>query len=222
MKNLKYLILFFLLIFSMSAAFTQTKTQAVVDDWTLTASNTVVSSSEIDVSGMFSITIYIQHALTTSGTEQADGVFIVQTASTPAALDEDWGEMFRIPMKTGTPDSEALTATEPATETVIALASTTGLYTNDGSRWMFILDNTIASSEMIKVISAVTNTSITILDGLANEHTTADVVFDIAHSGAYYVDVYQKDRLRIVVDNSLDAGGPAIHWRFSRESTDAN
>ena len=216
----KYLVLFILLgCFSLQA---QTKTQNVVNDWTLLASNSAVASNEIDVSGMFSMTLYIQHALTTTATEQAIGAFIVESASTAAALDEDWSEMFRIPMVTGTPNSEAFTATEPIGETTIALSSTTGLYENDGTRWMFVLDNTIGSSEMVKVVSAVNNTSITILDGLTNEHTSADVMFDIAHSGAYYVDVYQKDRIRITVDNTLDAGGPAVHFRISRESADAN
>jgi len=219
----KYLILLFILLgcFSLQA---QTKTQAVLQDWTLLASNTVVATtSEIDVGGMFSLTLYIQHALTTSGTAQDDGVFIVESASTNAALDEDWAEMFRIPMVTGTPNSEALVDTEPVGETLMDnLVSTTGLYTNDGSRWMFILDNTIASSEMIKVIDASTNQSITLLDGITNEHTSADVIFDVANSSSYFVDVYQKDRIRIVIDNSLDAGGPAIHFRISYEAVTAN
>ena len=220
---MKRLTLLFILLgcFTLQA---QTKTQAVLQDWTLLAQNTVVkTTNEIDVSGMFSLALYIQHAITTSGTAQDDGVFIVQSASTPGSLNEDWAEMFRIPMITGTPNSEALVDTEPAGETLMNnLVSTTGQYTNDGSRWMFILDNTIASSEMIYVIDASANQSITLLDGIANEHTSADVIFDFAHSGAYFVDVYQKDRIRVIIDNSLDNGGTTVHFRISYEGTTAN
>ena len=218
---MKRLTLLFILLgcFTLQA---QTKTQAVLNDWTLLAQNSAVASNEIDTSGMFSLTLYIQHAITTSGTAQDDGVFIIESASSAAALDEDWSEMFRVPMVTGTPNSEALTATEPIGETTITIASTTGNYLNDGLQWMFILDNTIGDSEMIKVVSAVSNTSITILDGLTNEHTTADVIYDFADSRAYYVDVYQKDRIRVTIDNTLDNGGTTVHFRISYEAVTAN
>ena len=93
------------LLFILLGCFTlqsQTKTQAVLNDWTLLAQNSAVASNEINTAGMFSLTLYIQHAITTSGTAQDDGVFIIESASSAAALDEDWSEMFRVPMLTGT------------------------------------------------------------------------------------------------------------------------
>jgi len=221
MRKTTYLIISFILFgcYSLQA---QTKTAAVLDDWTETAQNAVGESSELDVSGMFSLKVYIQHGLTTDATAQDDGVFIFEVASSTASLNEDWSELFRVPMVTGTPNTEALTATEPIGETVIAVASTTGLYTNDGTRWMLLKDNTLASSEMIKVVSAVSNTSITIQDGLTLEHTSADVLWDIAGSDAYFVDVYQEDRFRVIIDNTLDAGGPQVTWRISYTAVTAN
>lgn len=217
----KYLILFILFgCFTLQA---QTKNSLELDDWTETASNTVAQSSELDVSGMFSLKIHIQHALTTDATAQDNGAFIIQVASETGASNEDWHDVMPpLPMVTGTPNTEALTATEPIGETVIAVASTTGLYTNDGARWMLLKDNTLAVSEMIYVVSAVSNTSVTILDGLTAEHTSADVLWDIAASRSYYVDVYQEDRLRIVIDNSLDAGGPQVTWRIRYSEVTAN
>lgn len=216
----KYLILFVLFgCFSLQA---QTKAGFVLDDWTETAQNAVGESSELDVSGMFSIKVYIQHALTTDAVENADGVFIFEGASETGTSNEDWGELYRVPMVTGTPNTEALTATEPIGETVIAVASTTGLYTNDGTRWMLLKDNTLAASEMIKVVSAVSNTSVTIQDGLTAEHTSADVLWDIANSRAYYVDVYQEDRFRVIIDNTLDSGGTQVTWRISYIEVTAN
>jgi len=200
----------------------QTKTAAVLDDWTETAQNAVGESTELDVSGMFSLKLHIQHALTTSGTENADGVFLVQFASETGTSNEDWQTAFKIPMVTGTPNSEALTATEPIGETVIALASTTGLYTNDDVRFMLLKDNTLAASEMVLVVSAVSNTSATIQDGLTAEHTSADTMFDIADSRSYYVDVYQEDRLRVIIDNTRDAGGTQVTWRISYTAVTAN
>lgn len=205
-----------------SNVFAQTKTAAVLDDWSETAQNAVGESTELDVSGMFSLKLHIQHALTTTAVENAEGAFLVQFASETGTSNEDWQTSFLIPMVTGTPDSEALTATEPIGEIVITLASTTGLYTNDNIRWMLLKDNTLAASEMVQVVSAVSNTSITIQDGLTAEHTTADIMWDIANSSSYYVDVYQEDRMRVLVVNNIDAGGTQVTWRISYTAVTAN
>ena len=221
MRKITYLIISFILLwcFDLQA---QTKTAAVLDDWTETAQNAVGESTELDVSGMFSLKLHIQHALTTDAVENADGIFIVEVASEAGSSNEDWSELFRINMVTGTPNTEAMTATEPIGETVIAVASTTGLYTNDGTRWMLLKDNTLAASEIIKVVSAVSNTSVTIQDGLTAEHTSADILWDIADSRSYYVDVYQEDRLRVLIDNTLDSGGTQVTWRLSYTAVTAN
>jgi len=220
MKNLKYLTLFFLLVFSVSA-FAQTKTAAVLTDWTLTAANSVGESTELDVSGMFSLKLHIQHALTTHAVENADGAFLVQFASETGTSNEDWQTAFVIPMVTGTPDTATL-GTEAAGQTVLEVASTTGRYTDDDVQFMFIQDNTLASSEMVVVVSAVSNTSVTIQDGTTNAHTNADFIFDIADSRSYYVDVYQEDRLRVIIDNTRDSGGTTVTWRISYTAVTAN
>jgi len=204
-----------------SNVFAQTKTAAVLTDWTLTAQNAVGESSELDVSGMFSLKLHIQHALTTHGTENADGVFLVQFASETGTSNEDWQTSFIINMVTGTPDTATL-GTEAAGQTVLEVASTTGRYTDDDVQFMFIKDNTLASSEMVIVVSALSNTSVTILDGTTNAHTNADFLFDIADSRSYYVDVYQEDRLRVIIDNTRDAGGTTVTWRISYTAVTAN
>lgn len=191
-----------------------------MDDWTQTASDSVDKSSELDVEGMFGVKIHIQHALTTTAVEQAEGAFLFQF-STKDTGDEDWQTVQIHPMVTGTPNEEALTATEAAGSSIITLASTTGLYTNDDVRWMLILDNVLASSEMVQVVFAVSNTSITILDNTTNAHDTSDKMFDIADSRTYYVDVFSEKRFRVVIDNSRDAGGPQVTWRISSSSMDA-
>lgn len=218
MKNLKCL--FFLLVFSTSA-FAQTKTAAVLNDWTDTAQNAVGESAELDVSGMFSLKLHIQHALTTTAVENADGVFLVQFASETGSSNQDWQTAFLIPMVTGTPNTEAL-GTEAAGQIVLEVTSTTGRYTNDGVQWMFIEDNSLAASEMVLVVSAISNTSVTIQDGTAEAHTSADALWDIADSRSYYVDVYQEDRLRVIIDNTLDSGGTVVTWRISYTAVTAN
>ena len=215
----KYLILFILFgCFSLQA---QTKSAAVLDDWTDTAQNAVGESTELDVSGMFSLKLHIQHALTTDAVENADGVFLVQFASETGSSNEDWQTVFIIPMVTGTPNTEAL-GTEAAGQTVLEVTSTTGRYTNDGVQWMFIEDNSLAASEMVLVVSAVSNTSVTIQDGTSEAHTSADALWDIADSRSYFVDVYQEDRMRVIVDNTLDSGGTVVTWRISYTAVTAN
>ena len=204
-----------------SNTYAQTKTAAVLDDWTDTAQNAVGESTELDVSGMFSLKLHIQHALTTDAVENADGVFLVQLASETTTSNQDWQTAFPISMVTGTPNTEAL-GTEAAGQTVLEVTSTTGLYTNDDVRWMFIEDNSLAASEMVLVVSAVSNTSVTIQDGTSEAHTSADALWDIADSRSYYVDVYQEDRLRVIVDNTRDSGGTVVTWRISYTAVTAN
>ncbi len=217
----KYLILFILFgCFSLQA---QTKNSLELDDWAEAKSDTILQSSELDVSGMFAVKIHIQHALTTTAVEQAKGAFLIQVASETGTSNEDWHTVYPISMVTGTPNTEALVDTEPIGEDLIDnLVSTTGLYTNDGGRWMLLKDNTLALSEMVYVIHAVSNQSVSILDGLTNEHTSADALWDIADSHSYFVDVYQEDRLRIVIDNSLDNGGPQVTFRYRYSEVTAN
>ena len=218
MKNLICLLSILSLATSL---FSQTKTAAVLDDWTDTAQNAVGESTELDVSGMFSLKLHIQHALTTTAVENADGAFLVQFASEITTSDQDWQTAFIIPMVAGTPNTEAL-GTEAAGQTVLEVTSTTGRYTNDDVQWMFIEDNTLSASEMVLVVSAISNTSVTIQDGTAEAHTAADALWDIADSRSYYVDVYQEDRLRVIIDNTRDAGGTVVTWRISYTAVTAN
>ena len=200
----------------------QTKSSSQLDDWSEQAQNSVGESSVFDVSGAFGASIHIQHALGSDGTAHTGGVFYIQGRSNSSG-DEDWHTIVPYPMITGTPNIEAFTATEPASETVIAVASTTGLYDDDGMRWIFVEDNTTASSEICLAVSHSANTSVTILDGLTNEHTTADNLFDIADSRTIIINLIENpvDDLRVVVDNTVDSDGSSVYWRIRTSTLDA-
>jgi hypothetical protein len=97
-----------------------------------------------------------------------------------------------------------LTATEPIGETVMAMASTTNLAVGD---YIYIKDDTdVASSEWHEIVAVATNTSITLMDGLAVEKVANDDVYDQAQRFSIGVDCAGFKRIRAVVVHQAATG----------------
>lgn len=124
------------------------------------------------------------------------GRFIVQVSAASSG-DEDWVDVAEFPIaETGTPATEAMTATEPQGETVLAVASTTDFAALDD---IYIQDaGTLADSEWAKIQEIVTDTSITITDGLTTEKDSSDVIFGSAQRFALWLDLTAVGRLRVI------------------------
>jgi len=206
---MKRLILFTLIsLLASTANAALTKSVAAVDEWAEIAQNAVREGATTDVSGCYAATLHIDIALT-SATAHTGTRIVVQVSSEESG-DEGWTDLSEFVGPIGTADAEALTATEPVAETVIACASTTGLYDDDGSRWIFIEDNTVANSELIYVVSHSANASVTAQDGLANEHDTSDTMYDIAKR--YIITLpMTANRVRVIYDNTYDSDGATVH-----------
>ena len=125
-----------------------------------------------------SVNIIIQGSIETSGNDWFD--IMRFSGSTTAAVDDVFGE------------------NEAIGETVIALASTTG-YTV--GRLVYIKDATsIATSEWGEVVKIVTNTSITLMDGLiVAKVATDDIVYSQAERFSVCVDCSGLKRIRACV-----------------------
>lgn len=126
------------------------------------------------------------------------GKFLVQVR--PDAGDgtatEHWITVREFLTKDGTPDTEAMTATEPVAETVMACASTTGFVIEDE---LYIRDTgTLADSEWCKARIITTNTSITLVDGLTNQKDNADIIFNDASKFICVLDLNGIESFRIV------------------------
>jgi len=188
----------------------KTTTTTLLQEWTQVAAQAIVHSGEAAIDAAYDNWLHLQVGLD-SATPHAGTKFVVQVSSA-AEGDEDWHELFPLPILcVGTAAAEALAATEPQGETVIAVADTTG-FTTYGI-FLFLKDNVIADSEIVEQKSHVANTSITLLDGLTNEHTAADALWNIADSRAWLIGGGCGKRVRVVVDNNYDSGASTFCYR---------
>ena len=102
-----------------------------------------------------------------------------QSASPPA---DSWFKVvsFKATDPGAAPATEAMTATEPVAEVVMAVASTTGFAAGDE---IYIRDTTTeADSEWHQVDKIVANTSIDIVEGLVTQKDSADVIWGSAQA----------------------------------------
>jgi len=185
-----------------------TKSVVAVDEWAEVSQNAVREGTESDVSGCYATTLHIGYALS-SETAHTGSVIRVQ-GSSESSGDEGWFTITSFITKIGTANTEALAGSESATATVLEVASTTGLYDDDETRWIFIEDNTVANSELCLLVSHSANTSVTVQDGITNAHDTSDYLFDIADSISISIPM-TVSRIRVIYDNTYDSDGATIH-----------
>jgi len=205
---MKRLILILLLLLSTPASAALTKAVAAVDEWANIAQNTVREGATTDTSAMYQAMLHIDVALTS--TTAHTGTKIDVQVSSATSGDEDWTTLTSFISITGTAASEAM-GTEAAAQTVLEVASTTG-FEADEARWIFILDNTVADSEMIYQVSHVSNTSITCQDGITNAHTSADVLWNVAQTLTVTLPS-TANRVRVIYDNTYDSNGSSLHTK---------
>jgi len=106
----------------------------------------------------------------------ATGVGVLVMGSHAASGDDAWFDL--TPPFIGTTvvaETEAMTATEPVGETVLACASTTNFAVLDT---VYVQDSgVLANSEWHRVVRIVANVSVDIAYGLANEKDNADILW---------------------------------------------
>lgn len=151
------------------------------------------------------------------------GAFLVQVRykaqGTTGA--EDWITIAEFTAKGTTPDTEAMTATEPVGETSLACASTTGFAARD---CLYIQDTgTLADSEWAELRTLVTNTSFTLMDGLTNQKDSADVVWNDASKWVLGIDLrpYQEIRVIWTHEGATGANGHVMAYLVTHDSDTA-
>lgn len=166
-----------------------------------------VKGSAQDVSTKFAVTIIMFHAIVEAVANTNPGTFYVQMSAS-ASGDEDWVTTHKFTATDGTPDTEAMTATEPGGETVLAVASTTGFVAEDQ---LYIQDTgTFTDSEWALCQEIVTNTSINLVDGLTNGKDSSDVIWNDAEIFVCNLDVMAVTRLRVIFIHE-GATGANVH-----------
>lgn len=176
-----------------------------------------VQGSDLDVSAMDTVGVTCFHASVEATANTNGGKFLVQGANT-ASGDEDWCTLIEFEAQATTADTEAMTATEPAAETVLAVAATAGFAADD---ILYIQDTgTVADSEWARCQEIVTNTSINLVDGLTNEKDSSDVIWNDAEIWFVSLDVRGLARIRVVFQHE-GATGANCHVKALGTSADA-
>ncbi len=202
----KRLAIFFILILSNLVYSQTTKTVALVDEWAEVAQNAVREGTTVSIATGYDAILHINIALSTE-TAHTGTKIEIQISSTTSG-DEAWTTLTSFIGPTGTANSEVTSGTETPGSTVIECASTTG-YVADETRWIFFEHTTPANSELALLVSAVTNTSVTLQDGITNDQT-AGTMFNIAQS--YVINLpFSTNRVRIIYDNTFDVDGSTVH-----------
>jgi hypothetical protein len=159
---------------------------------------TTIVGSAISCLTKRAATIFLYHGYVEAAADTNPGKFLVQVR--PDAGDgsatEHWITAVELAVKGTTPDTEAMTATEPIAETVLAVASTAGFVVEDE---LYIQDTTtLADSEWAKAKKVVSNTSIDLVDGLTVAKDSADVIWNDASKFIVSLDLNGIESFRVV------------------------
>ena len=180
----------------MASTITLTKTQgtSVLTHQAVTHPATVKGSAQA-VTTKMAITITMYHSSIEATANTNAGTFHVQYSAASSG-DEDWADVGKFTAGATTASTEAMTATEAAAETVLAVASTTGFVAGDK---LYIQDaGTLADSEWGRCEQIVTDTSIDLVDGLTNGKDSSDVIWNDADIFYFADEVQAKGRVRVI------------------------
>ena len=179
---------------------TATKTDSVVALAHQVATHpTTIVGSAIDCRTKMAVSIFLYHGYVEAAADTNPGEWLVQVR--PDAGDgtdtENWVTIPAGVTAAGTtPDTEAMTATEPGGETVLAVASTTGFAAKDE---LYIQDTTtLEDSEWATCRTFASNASITLIDGLTTAKDSADVIWNDATKVVVELDLKNVESFRVV------------------------
>ena len=175
---------------------------AILAHTAITHPDTVVGSAQ-DVSaktGMALIIVF--HSSVEAAANTNSGIFLIQVSGS-ASGNEDWATIAQIATTVSTADTEAMTATEPIGETVLAVASTTGFVQSD---YLYIQNTTLADSEWGRCQEIVANTSINLIDGLTNQQTNTSVIWNDCDVIPVQIDLTGVTRIRVVFQHEGATG----------------
>ena len=181
-------------------------TQAAVVDLlshALVSADSISVGAASDVAGLVSASVYFWHAWV-QATSIDRGVDYYLQGTPEAAGNRDWVTLAKFTTGTETANEEALEATEPVSETVMAVALTTG-FTTFGDL-IYIKDGSVVTdSEWHQIRDFVTDTSVTLFDGLAVGKTSSDSLFSHAERFvAHLNNLAGLSRVRAIAHNHDD------------------
>ena len=201
-----------------------TQAGSSVDVWALIAQNAVREGAAVDVSDAFASTLHVDLAL--GNTTAHTGTRMLVQISSAAADDEFWTTVYDSIWLVGTANTE-IVLDNPLTASAVQVhvADLTGFTVATGGTLLaFMLDNTEANSELVRITSTSVETGndhINILDGVKREHAvTTTVLSNIAAQATFDLPLGTL-RARVIVDNLYDADGATVYSRTRITKTTA-
>ncbi|MEP7197245.1 MAG: hypothetical protein ABI851_12055 [Saprospiraceae bacterium] len=179
------------------ATFTKTIQTALASLQNIAAS-TVVVGSAFDFGTKLGGIIGVRFGRR-SATASSAGCNIRLECSFHASLDNSWYPFAVLTTSFALVESEAVTGTVASGQKVITVASTTNLIAGG---IIFISNGTAGNSEWARIVSVVTNTSVTIEDNLVNAQTSSTIYAGAEIFNGINVPDGCK-RIRAVIDGSL-------------------
>jgi hypothetical protein len=188
------------------AALTKTTALDGIDAWQSLAVATVAVGNSEDISLSYSTVVYVEVAYTHANAQA--GVELVIEAS--PLTGDDWTVVWTGTTTGATPNLDDLNEGGGASagDTTITLTDTTGNYDNNFSLF-FVVDTTVAESEVLRVKSEAANV-VTLCQDLKYNHVDAEVTTDEVYQKAVSIP-FPASYVRVLVNNS-DADA-TIHWR---------
>lgn len=183
------------------ATIVKTQGTAVLTHQAITHPDTVKGSAQ-DVSTKLAATIVMWHSSVEATANTNPGSFYVQVSASSSG-DEDWATVAQFTVNATTADTEAMTATEPIAETVMAVASTTGFVAGD---LLYLQNSTVGNGEWAQCQEIVSNTSINLIDGLTNQQTSSSTIWNDANVFTCQLDLTAVGRLRVVFQHEGATG----------------
>lgn len=187
-----------------------------VDVWALIAQNTVREGAAVDLSDSYGSVLHIDAALGTAAAHIGSKILV--QVSSAAADDEFWTTIHDFVALVGTNEIEPLITDDPlaAGSTHLHVASTTNYevgLADGGTILAFVLDNTVANSELVRIVSCVNDASLDILDGTKRNHTLNTSVLSCI-TATFAIELPMGTlRARVVVDNTYDINGCTVYSR---------
>ncbi len=179
------------------ATFTKTVQADLLSLQSVAASSVAVGTA-FDMSTKLGGLIHVRFGRR-SATAAGAGVNIRLESSMASSGNNTWFPFALMTSAFAACEAEAVSGTVAAAATVITVASTTNLAAGDV---IYIDNGTIANSEWARIKSIVTNTSVTIEDGLVNAQTGA-TIYDLAEIYSPIAIPEGAVRIRAVADGSL-------------------
>lgn len=140
----------------------------------------------------------------TETTANATGVMVEIMGSLDASGDDAWFTLGQFDGSTIAAETEAMTATEPVAETVLACASTTNFVVRDN---IYVQDaSVVVDGEWHKIVKVNTNASVVIAYGLTNQKDSSDFLWTEADIFTFYVNCEGLARVNVLVIHEAATG----------------